>query len=71
MTDSNTDNASEEPSDDLRNKGITQLESEILLLEQWLGELDETSDDNIESINARKHYMDMIQSRRDVLELLR
>lgn len=66
-----TDSTAPSLSEDLKSKGIKQIEQEIKLLEQWLAELDETSTDNTASVAARKNYMDMIQCRRDFLELLR
>lgn len=57
-------------SPELLQKGKVQLESEIRLIEGWLAELDETRKDNSESLSARKHYMDMLQSRRDLLQNL-
>ena len=58
-------------SGDIREKGIQQLEAEIRLLEEWLDELSETSDENTASVEARRNYLDMINSRKELLELIR
>lgn len=55
---------------ELYQKGTTQLETEIRILEGWLAELDETRGDNPFSLAARKSYGDMLQSRRDLLKSL-
>ncbi len=55
---------------ELYQKGTTQLETEIRILEGWLAELDETRGDNPFSLAARKSYGDMLQSRRDLLKTL-
>ena len=55
---------------ELYQKGTTQLETEIRILEVWLAELDETSRDNPVSLAARKSYGDMLQSRQDLLKSL-
>ena len=55
---------------ELYQKGTTQLETEIKILEGWLAELDETRGDNPYSVAARKSYGDMLQSRRDLLKSL-
>jgi hypothetical protein len=55
---------------ELYQKGSTQLETEIRILEGWLNELDETRGDNPYSVAARKSYGDMLQSRRDLLKTL-
>ena len=58
-------------SPELADRGKQQLESEIRLLEEWLQELDQTRQDNTESLAARKSYSDMLQSRKDLLAALR
>jgi len=55
---------------ELYQKGTTQLETEIRILEVWLAELNETSRDNPFSLAARKSYGDMLQSRKDLLKSL-
>jgi hypothetical protein len=55
---------------ELIQQGKVQLQTEIQLLEQWLQQLDETRKDNAESQVARKTYMDMLQSRQDLLSSL-
>jgi hypothetical protein len=55
---------------ELYQKGTTQLENEIKILEGWLAELDETRGDNPFSVAARISYGDMLQSRRDLLKSL-
>ena len=55
---------------ELYQKGVTQIEAEIKILEGWLAELDETSRDNPFSLAARKSYGDMLQSRKDLLKSL-
>lgn len=55
---------------ELYQRGTTQLESEIKILEGWLAELDETRGDNPYSLAARKSYGDMLQSRKDLLKSL-
>lgn len=51
-------------------KGKAQLDAEIKIIEGWLAELDEASKDNPEALAARKNYLDMLQSRRDLLQSL-
>ncbi|HTQ98456.1 MAG TPA: hypothetical protein VMH83_00640 [Candidatus Acidoferrum sp.] len=58
-------------SPELVQRGKQQLESEIRILETWLQQLDETRKDNPESLAARKAYTDMLQSRKDLLAVLR
>lgn len=55
---------------ELYQRGTTQLESEIRILEGWLAELDETRGDNPYSLAARISYGDMLQSRKDLLKSL-
>ena len=55
---------------ELVETGKAQLEKEIRILEDWLQELDETSKDNTAAMQARLLYLDMLQSRRDVLHRL-
>ncbi len=59
-----------ELSPELVQKGKTRLEAEIRLIESWLAQLEGTRSDNSEMLAARKTYMDMLQSRRDVLHSL-
>jgi hypothetical protein len=47
-----------------------QLEREIRLIEGWLAELEETSKNNPEAQAARKSYGNMIQSRKELLQIL-
>jgi hypothetical protein len=61
---------STELSPDLVQKGKTRLEAEIRLIEGWLAQLEGTRPDNTEMLAARKNYMDMLQSRRDLLQSL-
>ena len=51
-------------------KGKTRLEAEIRLIESWMAQLEGTRPDNTEMLAARKNYMDMLQSRRDLLQSL-
>ena len=57
--------------EELRKKGQEQLEAEISIIEGWLEDLNETREDNPESLAARKSYMDMLRSRKDLLMALR
>ena len=61
---------STELSPELVQKGKTRLEAEIRLIESWLAQLEGTRPDNTEMLAARKNYMDMLQSRRDLLQSL-
>lgn len=61
---------STELSPDLVQKGKTRLEAEIRLIESWMAQLEGTRPDNTEMLAARKNYMDMLQSRRDLLQSL-
>lgn len=61
---------STELSPELVQKGKTRLEAEIRLIEGWLAQLEGTRPDNTEMLAARKNYMDMLQSRRDLLQSL-
>ncbi len=58
-------------SPELRQQALEQLNGEIRLIESWLSDLDETSEDNTASLHARKTYQDMLQSRRDLLDGLK
>lgn len=58
-------------SPELLQVGKIQLETEIRLLESWLAQLDETRKDNPVSLSARKTYMDMLASRKELLESLK
>ena len=55
---------------DLRDQGAQQLKAEIKLIEGWLEDLNETREDNPESLAARKTYHDMLRSRNDLLDAL-
>jgi hypothetical protein len=59
-----------ELSPELVQKGKTRLEAEIRLIEDWMAQLEGTRPDNTEMLAARKNYMDMLQSRRDLLQSL-
>lgn len=61
---------STELSPELVQKGKTRLEAEIRLIESWLAQLEGTRPDNTEMLAARKNYMDMLHSRRDLLQSL-
>ncbi|HEY0960996.1 MAG TPA: hypothetical protein VGE69_01440 [Pseudomonadales bacterium] len=61
---------STELSPELVQKGKTRLEAEIRLIESWMAQLEGTRPDNTEMLAARKNYMDMLQSRRDLLQSL-
>ncbi|MDY6983769.1 MAG: hypothetical protein SV422_11830 [Pseudomonadota bacterium] len=61
---------SPELSPELVQKGKTRLEAEIRLIESWMAQLEGTRPDNTEMLAARKNYMDMLQSRRDLLQSL-
>jgi len=54
----------------LIEEGITQLASEIKVLENWLEELDTSDAGDSESLAARKSYNDMLRSRREMLSAL-
>ena len=54
----------------LVEEGISQLVNEINVLENWLEELEQSSNDDTEIIAARKSYHDMLQSRREMLSAL-
>lgn len=54
-------------SPELLQQGSAQLEAEIKLIEAWLAELEEASQDNPETVAARKSYTDMLESRRNLL----
>ena len=58
-------------SPELVQRGKQQLESEIRTIEGWLEQLEQTRKDNPESLAARKAYSDMLQSRKDLLAVLR
>ena len=61
---------SAELSPELVQKGKNRLEAEIRLIESWMAQLEGTRPDNTEMLAARKNYMDMLQSRRDLLQSL-
>jgi len=54
----------------LVEEGISQLASEIRVLENWLEELKVSEDAGSEVLNARKSYFDMLRSRREMLSAL-
>jgi hypothetical protein len=54
----------------LIEEGISQLASEIKVLENWLAELEASSNEDSEVIAARKSYHDMLKSRREMLSAL-
>lgn len=56
--------------EELAREARQQLQSEIGILEGWLSDLDETSDDNPESITARESYREMLQNRQELLNTL-
>ena len=58
-------------SPELVERGKLQLENEIRVIEGWLELLEQTRSDNAESLAARKAYGDMLQSRKDLLTVLR
>ncbi|HBW84996.1 MAG: hypothetical protein CMD92_07785 [Gammaproteobacteria bacterium] len=54
----------------LIDEGTAQLNSEILVLENWLAELETAAEDDAEAVAARKSYHDMLSSRREMLSAL-
>lgn len=54
----------------LLKKGTDQLEAEVKVIQGWISDLSETSDDNPEALAARKTYNAMMQSRQDLLQTL-
>ena len=54
----------------LVDEGISQLGSEIRVLENWLEELKVSDDADSEVLAARKSYHDMLRSRREMLSAL-
>jgi len=56
--------------EDLALNAKQQLEREIGIMENWLKGLEETRDDNSESIIARKSYTEMLQNRQELLNTL-
>ena len=54
----------------LVEEGISQLASEIRVLENWLEELKVSDDADSEVLAARKSYHDMLRSRREMLSSL-
>lgn len=54
----------------LVEEGISQLTSEIRVLEAWLEELKASEDSDSEVEAARKSYHDMLRSRREMLNSL-
>ena len=54
----------------LIEEGTAQLNSEIEVLESWLGELEASGKDDSEVLAARKSYSDMLRSRKEMLNSL-
>jgi len=54
----------------LVEEGISQLASEIRVLENWLDELKASDEADSEVLAARKSYHDMLRSRREMLTAL-
>lgn len=54
----------------LVEEGISQLASEIRVLENWLEELKASDEADSEVLAARKSYHDMLRSRREMLSAL-
>jgi len=54
----------------LAKKAKTQLEQEIATIESWLADLNETRDDNSESIIAKKSYTEMLQNCQELLNAI-
>ena len=54
----------------LIEEGISQLASEIKVLEDWLQELEGSDNGDSEVMAARKSYHDMLRSRREMLSAL-
>ena len=54
----------------LIEEGITQLASEIKVLEDWLEELEISDHGDSEVVAAKKSYNDMLRSRREMLSAL-
>ncbi len=54
----------------LIDEGISQLASEIKVLENWLAELEDSDTGNSDVLAARKSYNDMLRSRREMLSAL-
>jgi len=46
------------------------LEQEIATIESWLADLNDTRDDNSESIIAKKSYTEMLQNRQELLNAI-
>tara|TARA_R110000772_G_scaffold170081_2_gene281979 strand:- start:332 stop:559 length:228 start_codon:yes stop_codon:yes gene_type:complete len=62
--------AAEKIPEELARQARTQLESEISILKSWLKDLNETREDNPESIIARNSYTEMLQNRQELLDTL-
>ena len=71
MKDRRSDAIEEPIPEDLLTKGRSQLEAEISIIEGWLSDLDETREDNPESILARTTYTNMLLNRRELLSTLK
>lgn len=67
MQDRQNTSANSTISPELLQQGSVQLEAEIKLIEAWLAELEDASQDNPETVAARKSYTDMLESRRNLL----
>jgi hypothetical protein len=67
---SNTQQEQEKIPEALSKKAKAQLENEIATIESWLSDLNETRDDNTESIIAKKSYTEMLQNRQELLNAL-
>lgn len=52
-------------------EGSTQIETEITILEGWLKDLKETSEDNPEAILSKTTYTDMLLNRQELLNTLK
>lgn len=63
--------AAEKIPEELMQQARIQLENEITILENWLKDLNETREDNPESIIARKSYTEMLQNRQELLNTLK
>jgi hypothetical protein len=55
---------------DLVSEGISQLSSEIKVLETWLKELEKSGHGDQDSAAAKKSYRDMLRSRKEMLSAL-
>ena len=70
MQDRRQPSTSQPLSPQARDDAKSRLEAEIRLIRGWLEDLNETREDNAESMAARKTYHDMLRSRNDLLEIL-